>query len=418
MSDTGASEPLYQVEVLSPEDANPIASGVGAHPVTLAVNSELQNMDASGRSTRHIEVDLAPGMTYRTGDHLSVVPKNSEALVGRVLRRFGFGTSSQIRLQSSAQQHSQLPVGAPIALSKLLGEMLELQTPASRKDVQTLARYTECPKSAPALAALASDDFKSQVQQRRLSVFDLLEQFPACELPFAVFLELMPLLTPRYYSISSSPLATPTRCSITVGVVSDPALSGNGTFEGVCSNYLARSVEGSSIHASLRDTSDGFRLPEDPAVPIIMVGPGTGIAPFRGFLQERAALKAQGKTLGDAILFFGCRHPDQDFIYGEELEAFAKDGVADLHVAFSRQEKSKVYVQDKIREQRDSVWSLIEKGAKIFVCGDGSRMEPDVRRALSLIYSEEKDVGVEAADLWMEQMLSEQRYVLDVWASN
>ena len=149
-----------------------------------------------------------------------------------------------------------------------------------------------------------------------------------------------------------------------------------------------------------------------------MVGPGTGIAPFRGFLAERAALKEAGSDIGPAMLFFGCRHPDQDFIYRDELEAHAAADVCDLHVAFSRQDKRKVYVQDLIREQRDRVWELIEQGARVFVCGDGSRMEPDVRRALSLLYSEEKDVSAEAAEAWMEEMTESQRYVLDVWVSN
>ena len=118
------------------------------------------------------------------------------------------------------------------------------------------------------------------------------------------------------------------------------------------------------------------------------------------------------------MLFFGCRHPDEDFLYREELEGCAADGLCDLQVAFSRQEKSKVYVQDLIRNERDRVWELIEAGARIFVCGDGSRMEPDVRRALSLLYSEEKDVSADAADAWMDQMSEEGRYVLDVWVSN
>ena len=417
LSDTGASAPLYQVEVLAGADSNPVAAASGVKPVTIRENRELQNVAASKRSTRHIEVDLAPGMTYRTGDHLSVLPRNSDALVGRVLRRFGFGTDTQIRLQSSAQEHSQLPTGHPINVARLLTDTLELQQPASRRDVATLARYTECPRSRPTLEALAGDGFKAEVQAKRVSVLDLLEKFPACEVPFGVFLELMPLMNPRYYSISSSALQSPERCSITVGVVDEPAISGNGQFRGVCSTYLADSAEGATIQASLRGTSDGFRLPEDPTVPIIMVGPGTGIAPFRGFLQERSALQAEGRTLGEAMLFFGCRHPDQDFIYREELERHASEGICDLKVAFSRQEKSKVYVQDLIRAERGKVWELIQEGAKIFVCGDGSRMEPDVRRALTLIYAEEMDVSAGAADAWMEEMLAGNRYVLDVWAS-
>ncbi|MEX0282578.1 MAG: bifunctional cytochrome P450/NADPH--P450 reductase [Arenibacterium sp.] len=412
--------PLYEVERLSDAEANPVAHQSGAKPVEILVNRELQSHageNPSNRSTRHIEVALPQGMAYRTGDHLSVVPINSEDLIARVLRRFGFSADAQIRIQSTSEDHSQLPVDTAVSVHRILSQMLELQSVASRKDVAILARYTECPKSAPELKALAGDDFKAKVQAKRLSVLDVLEQFPACDLPFGVFLELMPMLTPRYYSISSSSLEQADQCSITVGVVDEPAISGNGQFKGVCSNYLKGRSAGEKVQASIRATSDSFRLPDDPAQPVIMVGPGTGIAPFRGFLRERAALKASGADLGPAMLFFGCRHPDQDYIYREELEAQAEAGIADLQVAFSRQEKSKVYVQDLIRENRDQVWSLIEQGAKIYVCGDGSRMEPDVRRALSLIYSEEKDVGAEAADAWVDQLANEGRYNLDVWVS-
>ena len=418
IADAADAAPLYHVERLSALDTNPVAQQTGAAPAEILENRELQNVEASGRSTRHIEVDLPEGVSYRTGDHLSVVPVNSDELVGRVLRRFGFSANAQIRIQSSSDDHSQLPLDTPLSVHRLLAQMLELQSVASRRDVATLARYTECPRSAPALKALAEDDYKAKVQQKRLSVLDLLEEFPACELPFGVFLELMPMLTPRYYSISSAAMKDAQKCSITVGVVNEPAISGRGRFKGVCSNYLAETPAGGSVQVAVRGTSDGFRLPDDPQTPVIMIGPGTGIAPFLGFLGERAALKAQGKALGPAMLFFGCRHPEQDYIYREELEAFAADGIADLHVAFSRQDKKKTYVQDLIRENRDAVWSLIEQGARIYVCGDGSRMEPDVRRALSLIYSEEKDVGAEAADAWIDQMSSDGRYNLDVWVSS
>jgi cytochrome P450/NADPH-cytochrome P450 reductase len=357
-------------------------------------------------------------MTYRTGDHLSVVPVNSDELVNRVLKRFGFAADAQIRIQASSSDHSQLPVDTPLSVHRLLSQMLELQSVASRRDVATLARHTECPRSAPVLKALAEDEFRSKVKQKRHSILDLLEEFEACELPFGVFLELVPMLTPRYYSISSSPLNDAAKCSVTVGVVDEAAISGNGHFKGVCSNYLAGAAVGDLVYVSVRATSDGFHLPDDPNKPIIMIGPGTGIAPFRGFLAERAAFKAKGTDLGPAMLFFGCRHPDQDFIYRDELESYASDGIADLHVAYSRMEKKKTYVQDLLRENRDAVWALIEQGAQIYVCGDGSRMEPDVRRALSLIYAEETDVSAEAADAWLDKMGDEGRYNLDVWVSS
>src|SRR5436309_12195100 len=147
---------------------------------------------------------------------------------------------------------------------------------------------------------------------------------------------MLSLLAPRYYSISSSPSGDPARCSVTVGVVEAPASSGRGFYKGVCSTYLSGRRVGDSIHATVRETKAGFRLPDDPSVPVIMIGPGTGLAPFRGFLQERASRKAQGGTLGPAMLFFGCRHPDQDFLYRDELQAFAAEGITELHTAFSR----------------------------------------------------------------------------------
>jgi cytochrome P450/NADPH-cytochrome P450 reductase len=208
---------------------------------------------------------------------------------------------------------------------------------------------------------------------------------------------------------------TPGKCSVTVGVVSGPAKSGIGTFEGVCSNFLARAEAGDTVHGVVRETTaEGFRLPDDASRPLIMVGPGTGLAPFRGFLQERAAQIEAGNAQGEALLFFGCRHPEQDFIYADELQAWAHRGVMKLHTAFSRAGERKVYVQDLIREQAAEVWKLLEAGAVVYVCGDGSRMEPDVRRTLSDLAREH---GHDST-AWMDKMIADQRYVLDVWAGS
>lgn len=414
-----AAAPLYRVEFL-PEAGEAAPGAPGARPVAITANRELHTRTgetASPRSTRHIEVALAEGMDYRTGDHLSVAPQNAADLVKRVETRFGLSPGARVKLTASEGEHAQLPTGAPVSTRALLTETLELQTVASRKDVAMLARHTECPKSKPALETLAADGYREEVFLKRRSVLDLLEAYPACEAPFAAYLETTPVFAPRYYSISSSAAASPKTCSITVGVVDEPAISGEGRFRGVCSNFLAEKAEGAEVLASIRRTKDGFRLPDDPATPIIMVGPGTGIAPFRGFLQERALLKTDGAALGPAKLFFGCRHPDQDFIYRGELEGFAADGVADLHVAFSRKDKEKTYVQDLIRAERDAVWAMLEAGGVVYVCGDGARMEPDVRRALTLICAEERDIGPEAAEAWLDGLVAENRYNLDVWVS-
>ncbi|MTV13611.1 MULTISPECIES: cytochrome P450 [Bradyrhizobium] len=422
---TAEDEPLYAIEPVAQDAVNTIVTQGGAVPTKVLANNELQTKAGahpSERSTRHIEVELPAGLKYRVGDHLSVVPRNDPTLVDSVARRFGFLPADQIRLQVSEGRRAQLPVGNAVSVGRLLTEFVELQQVATRKQIQIMAEHTRCPVTKPKLMAYVGDDdvsavhYRTDVLAKRKSVFDLLEEYPACELPFHLYLEMLSLLAPRYYSISSSPAGEAQRCSVTVGVVEAPASSGRGIYKGVCSNYLARRRAGDTVHATIKETKAGFRLPDDNAVPLIMIGPGTGLAPFRGFLQERAARKAQGATLGPAMLFFGCRHPEQDFIYADELKAFAADGVSELHTAFSRADGPKTYVQHLVAAQKDRVWELIQKGAIVYVCGDGGKMEPDVKATLMSIYRERIGVDTDAAARWIEEMGTGNRYVLDVWA--
>jgi cytochrome P450/NADPH-cytochrome P450 reductase len=418
-------EPLYRIEPVAPSAVNAIVALGGIVPMKVLVNTELQNKigaHASERSTRHIEVQLPPGVTYRVGDHLSVVPRNDPALVDSVARRFGFLPSDQIRLQVAEGRRAQLPVGDSVSVGRLLSEFVELQQVATRKQIQIMSENTRCPVTKPKLLAYVGDDaaatdrYRADILGKRKSVFDLLEEHPACELPFHAYLEMLSLLAPRYYSISSSPSGDGGRCSVTVAVVQGPAGSGRGVYKGICSNYLAGRHAGETVYATVRETKAGFRLPDDASVPIIMVGPGTGLAPFRGFLQERAARKAKGATLGPAMLFFGCRHPEQDYLYADELKAFAAEGITELHTAFSRAGTPKTYVQHLIAAQQERVWSLIEQGAIIYVCGDGGKMEPDVKATLVAIYRERAGADTAAAQRWIEDLGAKNRYVLDVWA--
>ncbi|MDP1585731.1 MAG: flavodoxin domain-containing protein, partial [Bradyrhizobium sp.] len=418
-------EPLYQIEPVAPSAVNAIVALGGVAPMKVLANVELQNKagaGASDRSTRHIEVQLPAGASYRVGDHLSVVPRNDPVLVDAVARRFGFLPADQIRLQVAQGRRAQLPVGDVVSVGRLLSEFVELQQVATRKQIQIMSEHTRCPMTRPKLLAYVGDDaaaaerYRAEILTRRKSVFDLLEEHPACELPFHAYLEMLSLLAPRYYSISSSPSADPSRCSVTVAVVEGPASSGRGVYKGICSNYLASRHAGETIHATVRETKAGFRLPDDNGVPIIMIGPGTGLAPFRGFLGEREARKARGASLGPAMLFFGCRHPDQDYLYADELKAWAAAGITELHTAFSRAEGPKTYVQHLVAAQKERVWSLIEQGAIIYVCGDGGKMEPDVKAALVAIYREKAGADAEAGMRWIEEMGTSNRYVLDVWA--
>jgi len=395
--------------------------------MTIVENRELQNHAGetpSLRSTRHIEIELPAGVTYQPGDHLCVAPVNHPDIVARMLARFDFDEESYIRIHATGGRRSPFPNNSTFSVKRLADVFGELQAVASRKDVGVLAAHTTCPQTAETLGALAApakngeDKYRSEVFLKRKSVFDLLEEFPACALTFARYLEMIPWMTPRFYSISSSPKADPRRCAITVGVVEGPARSGHGCYRGVCSNHLSNARMGDVIQAVVKEPSAAFRLPADLSRPIIMIGPGTGLAPFRAFIEERRVLKASGAALGPAMLFYGCRHPEQDFLYKEELTKAESDGVVDLHVAFSRAGDERIYVQDLIRRERARVWRLMEDGAVIFVCGDGARMEPDVKRALTAIYAEEKDVDYDIAEAWMETMTKDDRYVLDVWAGN
>jgi cytochrome P450/NADPH-cytochrome P450 reductase len=417
--------PLYQVEPVAPTTVNTVVALGGASPMKVLLNSELQNKagaNASDRSTKHIEVQLPSNITYRVGDHLSVVPRNDPVLVDAVARRFGFLPADQIKLQVAEGRRAQLPVGDAVSVGRLLTEFVELQQVATRKQIQIMSENTRCPVTKPKLLAYVGDDaesterYRSEILSKRRSVYDLLDEHPACELPFHAYLEMLSLLAPRYYSISSSPSGDASRCSVTVGVVEGAASSGRGVYKGVCSNYLAGRRAGDTVHATVRETKAGFRLPDDPMVPIIMIGPGTGLAPFRGFLQERAARKATGTSLGPAMLFFGCRHPEQDFLYADELKAFAADGITELHTAFSRADGPKTYVQHLVAAQKDKVWSLIEQGAITYVCGDGGKMEPDVKAALMAIHRERTGGDEAAASRWIDDMGTKNRYVLDVWA--
>ena len=398
---------------------NPIIGGSGALPMQVLANRELQNPETSGRSTRHIEVMLPDGVSYRAGDHLSIVPQNGAALIARAMRRFGFAPGAHVELTAAEGRRAALPTGEAISVHRLLADYLELQLPATRKQIQMMALHTRCPFTRPRLEALLEEEnFRAEILAKRKSVLDLLEEFPACELPFAAFLEMMPLMVPRYYSISSSPVADGACCSVTVAVVEGPARSGAGVYHGICSNHLARQAAGSTVQAFVKETKVGFRLPVDPAAPIVMIGPGTGLAPFRGFLRERAALKAQNRTLGPAILFFGCRHPEQDFIYAGELKEQADAGLVDLQVAFSRHDGKKAYVQDLLKAQAEKVAALIEQGAIVYVCGDGGRMEPDVKRALIAMHRARTGADEAAGEAWMAKLAADNRYVLDVWASS
>jgi cytochrome P450/NADPH-cytochrome P450 reductase len=420
-AEAAVRRPLYQVERVS-APANPALAPNGVRPLTIRVNRELQAWDgdpAQRRSTRHVEVTLPVDMPYHTGDHLGIMARNHAGLIQRALTHFGFAGDAFIRIHRQGTGTPLLPLDQPVAVIDLLTRYVELQEVASRAQIATLATYTDCPPDRARLEALSDNaTYQSEVLAKRLTLLDLLEEFPSVQLPFSEFLELLHPLRVRYYSISSSPAAEEHACSVTVAVVDAPARSGRGTYQGVCSTYLARHGTDSVVEGFVHSPHIPFCPPADAATPIIMVGPGTGFAPFRGFLQDRAARMAKGEQLAPALLFFGSRHPDHDFIYRDELEAYAAQGVVTLYTAFSRVEgQPKKYVQQVIQEHADEVWELLQRGAIVYICGDGGHMEPDVRQTLVDIYHAKTGLTPDDARAWQANLATSQRYIADVWAN-
>lgn len=429
-SDDGA--PRYQVQLLTEADVRPAIVSAQAYPLTVVANEELVS-DPTGlwdfqiepprSSAKSLTIELPETVTYATGNHLAVLAKNEPALVKRALARLGVEHDQVLRLDHPGAGRTHLPVGTPVTAGLLVTEFLELQDVATRSQIQTLAEHTACPWTRPQLEAYTTDTeeaeqrYQKEVLGKRVSVLGLLERFSAIDLPLAAFLAMMGPIRPRFYSISSSPLANPRHVRLTVGLVEGPALSGDGQYRGLCSSYIARLEPGDVFYGYVRVPSPAFAPPADPATPLILIGPGTGIAPLRGFLEERAWQHDNATQVGPSQVFVGCRHPEHDYFYRQEMQAWEKAGIAQIHTAFSAVvDHPSRFVQDAITAASDTVWQALEDGAYIYVCGDGRRMAPAVREELAALYRNHTGGGDEAAHKWLAQLETDGRYQQDVFA--
>ena len=413
--------PRLSVTLTNRQTTNPVIVSYDARPARVRANRELLAAGA-GRSTRHLDIALPAGVAYQAGDHLGVLPRNGIELIRRVMVRFGLDAGQYATIIPTGGSHTHLPVDEPAPLLGVLASCVELQDVATRADIATLARNTADPDQRAALEALSGDDdaaaarYREQVFAVHRSVLDLLEAYPACALPFAEFLDMLPPLRPRYYSISSSPLVSPDVCSITAGVLNASARSGSGTFGGVCSTHLAASPVDGTVFTFVRRPTIAFRPPDNPHTPMIMIGAGTGLAPFLGFLQERRAQRAQGVPVARSLVFFGCRNPDADLLYADELRAYSDEGLAHVELAFSRPADGPGrYVQDALLTCADEVWAALQHDAAVFVCGNAATMAPGVRSALTRIFRDKTSAGEADARAWLAGLRATDRFVEDIW---
>lgn len=417
--------PRFSVTLTNRRATSSTVAEYGAHPMLLRLNRELQTREGerpSARSTRHLTVVLPEGVTYETGDHLGILPVNSLQTIQRALSRFNLDPGYYVTIAAGAKGASFLPTDTSIPLLEVLSSRVELQSVASRSQIAILAEYALDPKEKQELLALSGDDpasrerYQEQVFALNKSLLDLMDEYPSAKMPFDRYLSLVPPLKPRYYSVASSPMVSPDVCDLAVAVVEAPARSGHGTFRGVASTHLARMPEARPVIGFIRKPTIPFHPPENPHLPMIMVGAGTGVAPFRGFLQERGALKAKGAPVGESLLFFGCRDPLQDYIFEQEFKTFIDQGIVKIHTAFSRLPgEPKVYVQDVIKTQHAEVWRLLEAGGSVYVCGEANHMAPAVRSAFVSVFQQETNASDSAGQAWLDGMIQSKRYLQDIW---
>jgi sulfite reductase (NADPH) flavoprotein alpha-component len=360
----------------------------------------LQNYNLNGpgtKQTHHIEISLEGSeLSYEVGDALGVYPENPECVVDEIIAGLPFkagdvptSTGEEVSLREALIRHYDIGT-----INKALIEKWQKRS------------------GSPYLRSLVEADDKKEWEKFcwGRDLIDLVIDYPADFSDGEDFVSVLKKLQPRLYSIASSPKAHPGEVHLCVGIV---RYDSHGRKRGgICSTYLSDRLNAHTKPGVFVHHNSAFRLPSDGNVPVIMVGPGTGIAPFRAFLEDRKATGATGKNW----LFFGNPYEKTDFLYQDELEAFQKEGVLSrMDLAWSRDQKEKIYVQNLMLKQGAEMWKWLQDGAAFYVCGDASRMAKDVDAALLVIAREHGKLTEEAAAAYITQLKKDKRYLRDVY---
>lgn len=367
-------------------------------PAKLTVNQKL-TADGSNKDTRHLEISLeGSGLTYEVGDSLGVFAKNDPDLVEAIIKNQEFTGHEQVAGHD----------GRIISIREALTTDYIISEPAK----QILQALPEKDPSAAFLTDMLDPGQRGSLEEYLWGrdILDLLEEFPVAKFTPEEFVKVLRKLQPRLYSIASSQKAVGENVHLTLAVVRYTPKFSDRLRKGVCSTFLAERTEGTV--PVFTHTAKHFRVPEDPATATIMVGPGTGIAPFRAFLQER---KATGAT-GQNWLFFGEQHEGSDFFYRDEFQGYQNDGVlTKLTTAFSRDQAEKIYVQHRILEHAEELFAWFEAGAIFYICGDAKNMARDVDAALHTVIERAGGKSPEEAKEYIEALKKAKRYRKDVY---
>jgi NADPH-ferrihemoprotein reductase len=377
-----------------------------------------------GRSCMHIELDISNSkLRYDAGDHVALYPVNDSDLVNRFGQLLDVDLDTVITLmnidEDSTKKH---PFPCPCTYRTALSHYLDVTSNPRTHVLKELAEYTTDPEEKEKLlkmtVAEGKDLYQQWVLQDNRSLLHILEDLPSCKPPLDLVCELLPRLQSRYYSISSSSKVYPESVHLTAVLVQYQTPTGR-TNKGVATTWLSNKKpnpeQAVRVPAFIRKSQ--FRLPARPQTPIIMIGPGTGIAPFRGFIQERAKMKKEGKPVGETVLFFGCRTRAEDFLYEEELDEYVKEVPLTLHVAFSREQEEKVYVTHLLKEQAANIWRIIgQENGHLYVCGDARNMARDVHDIVVEVCQEFGHMTAQDAQQYVKKLETQRRYSADVWS--
>jgi sulfite reductase (NADPH) flavoprotein alpha-component len=378
--------------------AAPPYSRANPFPARLLVNRRLSGPD-SAKDTRHFEIDLTGwGLSYEAGDSVAVYATNDSQLVNEIIHAIGATGDEQV----------PRPKGTPTTLREALLRDYGITQPTPK----FLKAITERANSSTLLKDLLQPKRKEDLDRYLwgMEVIDFLNEHPSAKFSPQEFVGLLTKLQPRLYSVASSLKVYPDQVHFIVDVI---CYESHGRIrKGVCSSFLAERANGVPVPV-FPSVAKHFHLPENPGTPIIMIGPGTGVAPFRAYLQERKAVGAKGKNW----LFFGAQHEHCDFAYSDEFVAFKKEGILTrLDCAWSRDQPKKIYVQHRLMESAAEIWKWLDaEGAHFFVCGDARRMAKDVDATLRKIVQEQGGKNFEEANEYVEKLKSDKRYKRDVY---
>ncbi|MCJ1381149.1 NADPH-cytochrome P450 reductase [Xylographa soralifera] len=402
------------------------------------------------RNCLHMEIDVSgSNLSYQTGDHVAIWPTNAGKEVDRFLNILGLADKMHTVISvKGLDPTARVPFPTPTTYDAAVRYHMEICGPVSRQFVSSLAAFAPDETSKAEMTKLGNDKdyFQDKVSSQYLNIAQVLESVDKSKkwsnIPFSIMIEGINKIQPRYYSISSSSLVQKNKISITAVVEEIRVAGAEHVVKGVTTNYLLAlkqkqhgepnpdphgltyAITGprnkyDGIHVPVHVRHSNFKLPSDPSKPIIMVGPGSGVAPFRGFVQERAAQASSGEKVGKTILFFGCRRSTEDFLYKDEWDKFAADlgSSFELVTAFSREQSQKIYVQHRLKENAKEVNDLLQnQKANFYVCGDAANMAREVSNNLVQIISEERGIPVEKAEDVVKSMRSSGQYQEDVWS--